>query len=144
MVDQTKPRLPKALDKTSNGIRSGFGLFRRTPEPLPVADQQEFMQRLEEVLGFEIPLADLAPVTQTVPADDFAIPAAAVAAPALSAVSAMEQVVVAELVSVRRRKSKATPLYAGTKLTGRRVRSSSQTALGHSSGEQIMQQAHAV
>lgn len=148
MVEQNKPWLPKALDETLNGICRGFGLFRRTSEPPPVADQQEFMQRLEEVLGFEIPIAEPAPVTQTVPAVSSAIPAVAVAAPApspaLSAVSAMEEAVFAEPVSVRRRKSIVAPLRAGAKLTGRWVRNSSQAALSQSSGDQVMQQAHAV
>ncbi|MGA9668605.1 MAG: hypothetical protein WBQ94_05310 [Terracidiphilus sp.] len=54
MVDNKQSEQSKTLQKPSRGIRSGFGLFRRSPEPaVTIQDEEIFVRRLEEVLDPE-------------------------------------------------------------------------------------------
>jgi hypothetical protein len=61
MAKIAKSWWPKALDDAIKSIGSDLGLFHRAPESPAVADQQEFLERLEEVLEFKTPLAARTP-----------------------------------------------------------------------------------
>ncbi|MGA3045263.1 MAG: hypothetical protein ABSD67_01470 [Terracidiphilus sp.] len=86
MVNNNQSQPTKTLEKSSKGIRSGFGLFRRPPEPkFMIQDQEIFVRRLEEVLDPEPVKAGYAPEpprTFNAPPADVAQPAAPVFASA--------------------------------------------------------------
>jgi hypothetical protein len=86
--------------KKSSGIRWGFGLFRRAPEPAAVnQDQEIFLRRLEEVLNPESARTGFAPE----PPRSFDAPAADAAqfaAPVFASAPDMKPVPVMELASV--------------------------------------------
>lgn len=81
MVNNNQSKQTKTLEKASKGIRSGFGLFRRAPEPtVMIQDQEIFVRRLEEVLDPEPAKTGYAPE----PPRTFDVPAANVAQHAAS------------------------------------------------------------
>lgn len=66
MAENTLQWWPKALGGALSGIRSGFGLIPRAPEP-KVVDQGEFLRRLEEVLDADHQKAGFVPIPRPVP-----------------------------------------------------------------------------
>ncbi len=88
---------PRKLDGAFSGIRSGFGLFRRTTEPAAMTqDQEVFLRRLEEVLDPESKPAGYAPEPLRF-LDSSATEAAQAATPLTASVPVMEPLPVMEL-----------------------------------------------
>jgi hypothetical protein len=85
--------------KKFSGIRFGFGLFNKAPEPATVdQDQEIFLRRLEEVLNPESARTSYAPEPPRSSAA-LALDAAQLAAPVFASAPVMEPVPVMELES---------------------------------------------
>src|SRR5271157_3695912 len=68
MLEKTVPWWRKALIYALGGIRSRFGLFPRTAQPVPL-NEQRFAEGLEPSLGVETALTDYAANPETIAAE---------------------------------------------------------------------------
>ena len=110
MLEKTVPWWRKALIYALGGIRSGFGLFPRPAQPVPL-NEESFPEGLEPSLGVETALTDHAANPETIAAE--AIRAAESApAPVAESDNAIEVISVAAAAPVVESASTAAPEHA--------------------------------